>query len=59
MCQRALGLIIELDLMGLHRFKPIIKPNLIGLNIFYKVQVIRLGRGEGFMFQIKFVSLKL
>jgi hypothetical protein len=59
MGQHALGLIIELDLMGLHRLKPIIKPNLIGFNIFYKVRVIRLGRGEGFRFQIMFVGFKL
>jgi hypothetical protein len=51
MSQYALGLIIELDLMGLHKPKPIIKPNLIGLNIFYKVQVIGLGRGECFRFR--------
>jgi hypothetical protein len=47
----AFGLIIELDFMGFYRPKPIIKPNLIGLNIVYKVQVIGLGRGEGFKFR--------
>ncbi len=51
MGQHALGLIIKLDFMGLHRPKPIIKPNIIGLNIFYKVQVIGLSRGEGFRFR--------
>jgi hypothetical protein len=46
MHQHALGLTIELDFMGLHRPKHIIKPNLISLNIFYKVQVIGLGLDE-------------
>jgi hypothetical protein len=52
MHQHALGLTIKLDFMGLHRPKPIIKPNLISLNFFYKVQVIGLGRGEGFRFRV-------
>jgi hypothetical protein len=39
MGQHAFELIIELNSMGLHRPKPIIKTNLTGLNIFYIVQV--------------------
>jgi len=37
MHQDALGLIIELDFMDLCRPKTIIKPNLIGHNIFFKL----------------------